>query len=397
MRTKGKGSQGIARPPRLLTTKPSRWLPPRVGIWAASPRSLIVTLLFCAFVATHASTTSQPRIFHHQHDVCSPSKWSPLVHVPEGMIPNVTAGTTTIQAGIVVAYCRHGLDRLWEEAKQLQWQGVNVAAIYIYSKCGKPLHTPPPEGLSRTWRFEELPNVGRNDQTFAQHLAWHAGKDLEDMLIFVKEWAEPHQLKMSEFAPIALRNGLGFSCRFKGGGPDWVQSDWHKTESVAEYAHKYVYVSLSSPARGKSNFISPYRGVLHWLRSLDFATGDREVIERTFKRPLVPVCYRGNFAMLRKNAEFISSDAWGKLAASLSREDNLEEGHFMERTWAAILSEEVPWEGWHGDAEELRRLADSIKNVRFFPGRLHVCRRLPSQRPWSPNRAYLNVFRLPYI
>jgi hypothetical protein len=57
---------------------------------------------------------------------------------------------------------------------------------------------------------------------------------------------------------------------------------------------------------------------------------------------LVPICYGGVFAT--QWGQLFSEDAavtprgWNHIARSLSRGDNILEGHFMERWWAELLS-----------------------------------------------------------
>ena len=54
-------------------------------------------------------------------------------------------------------------------------------------------------------------------------------------------------------------------------------------------------------------------------------------------QPLVPVCYGGNFAVKIANAQQVPHQIWSNMELSLSRGDNIEEGHFAERTWAGVL------------------------------------------------------------
>ena len=83
------------------------------------------------------------------------------------------------------------------------------------------------------------------------------------------------------------------------------------------------------------------------------------------KDDLVQVCYGGSFAATTEQVllspssgqdeeEPPSSDAdattrldsvfefWNNIEQSLSRANNLEEGHFMERTWAALFTKPIP-------------------------------------------------------
>ena len=53
----------------------------------------------------------------------------------------------------------------------------------------------------------------------------------------------------------------------------------------------------------------------------------------------VPVCYRGSFLAQRKQFLNQPEESWVKMEASLSRADNIVEGHYAERMWASALSD----------------------------------------------------------
>ena len=53
--------------------------------------------------------------------------------------------------------------------------------------------------------------------------------------------------------------------------------------------------------------------------------------------PLTPVCYGGNFAA-KATQIYPRKDLWKRMVTSLSRTNDIEEGHFAERAWAGILS-----------------------------------------------------------
>lgn len=59
---------------------------------------------------------------------------------------------------------------------------------------------------------------------------------------------------------------------------------------------------------------------------------------RTKARPVMPVCYGGGFATTREAVQQIAPETWRAIAESMERADNIEESHYMERTWAALLA-----------------------------------------------------------
>ena len=59
------------------------------------------------------------------------------------------------------------------------------------------------------------------------------------------------------------------------------------------------------------------------------------------QHPVRRVCYGGSFATFGRNVQRIPLGDWSALSTALQRGDNIEEGHFVERLWAALLSPPV--------------------------------------------------------
>ena len=55
---------------------------------------------------------------------------------------------------------------------------------------------------------------------------------------------------------------------------------------------------------------------------------------------IVPVCYGGKFASTVENIKKVNRSVWvwGAANKALTRGDNIAEGHYMERSWALLLS-----------------------------------------------------------
>lgn len=53
---------------------------------------------------------------------------------------------------------------------------------------------------------------------------------------------------------------------------------------------------------------------------------------------LVQVCYGGIFAASYSNIKRKDDSIWNGIELALSRGDNIEEGHFMERSWGRLLA-----------------------------------------------------------
>ena len=62
------------------------------------------------------------------------------------------------------------------------------------------------------------------------------------------------------------------------------------------------------------------------------------MIAQLSARPLWQTCYGGSFAARREGIVRWPLSFWRWLSSSLSRGDNILEGHFAERTWAKLLA-----------------------------------------------------------
>merc|ERR1712228_818995 len=51
-----------------------------------------------------------------------------------------------------------------------------------------------------------------------------------------------------------------------------------------------------------------------------------------------PVCYGGNFAATATKIHAVPRTFWERIKDALSRDDNIEEGHYVERMWAGFLT-----------------------------------------------------------
>ena len=102
--------------------------------------------------------------------------------------------------------------------------------------------------------------------------------------------------------------------------------------------------------REASAFKSVHRPLRLWLARLlstltpqYFATREERMraqafVNQVLRRPLVPVCYGGSFVAARASIEAVPHAIWVALERSLARGDNIEEGHYAERSWAALLT-----------------------------------------------------------
>ena len=301
--------------------------------------------------------------------VCSNATWWPLTTVPEVRHPSPHA----TKAGLVIAHCAQDLSWVAEDVERLRTTcehgRIDVVSIHVYSKCGNAIHGLPPWAVV-TW----MNNVGRNDHIMARHLANNVPRPLT---IFVKDsyYAnrrtshEHNHVDMCQFSNAALRNGIGMGC---GMHPrHWVTrngryasgSAWHAVDDLVQFQIDSYRPFSDGPGASKVPFQSPNRPLNNWLEQLHVVPHDK--LRKIFKPGrLVPVCYGGQFAVKRENVERVSREGWDNLAKSLVRGDNVEEGHFAERSWGALLTQDPRWANWN---DVQRALLDHSRIVHRHP------------------------------
>jgi len=211
---------------------------------------------------------------------------------------------------LVVSYCNENMS--WMNA---YFAGLGIQNVTIISKCIEPIiGFNPPQAV-----IERLPNVGRCDHAYA---TWMANMTKEDatenhIVIFMKGsrvlYQPGHRYRPIQDV-IRIANERGFGCE----AAPFDKSAFYRTDELRRFLianHK------------AENIKSPHENLGAWADALGIE----------LPSPLTPVCYGGNFAV-KATQIYAKKDLMSKMAESLSRGDNIEEGHFAERAWAGILS-----------------------------------------------------------
>ena len=233
---------------------------------------------------------------------------------------------------LIIAHCLHDLHWIHSFIK-----GFKIDDIMIFSKCSHPVIGAPEDS-----RVFNLPNVGRNDHNYARYMNLIYDKHNQDSEVFlfikddfhVSNSLQPHSLR-SLRELLIITHELGFACgRELGRNPLKLElSTYHYTPLLADF-------SLSDYERGRKRynativndeFPSKFENLSDFMNYLDYS----------FPK-LTQVCYRGNFATTRQTIQRHPKSLWYNLEKSLSRANNLEEGHFMERSWQ-IRSRVIKW------------------------------------------------------
>lgn len=260
---------------------------------------------------------------------------------------------------LVVAHCDNDLEWLNTFSRgRMKGRKRTIESVTVYSKCGIE-----PTGLPKYANVTKLDNVGRCDHSYSyfmnQVVANDSGKYGDnDVVFFVKD--NPYQARKGHWRRfndmIAQATLNGFSCALR---PDYFlnmrdmrPSVFHFWDLTKTFNYKKMYErrgGLQLQDNGKwalngdgkntktdedETFTSNFENLEAWTDFIGFEA----------QKPFHPVCYGGVFATtisrIRNRAPL-----WTKIEKSLSRADNLEEGHFAERSWATLLMKPLSTDG----------------------------------------------------
>lgn len=229
------------------------------------------------------------------------------------------------------------------------------------TKCGKPV-----VGAPDSAKIVRLENVGRCDHTYAHFMANYHSETKAipggDFVVFFKDNDNSHRnhysrhKKLNEMLPLA--DEFGFSCHEE---TNWVWSennhlldpicqisffhDWDGLQNfkVEEYSRlrrddNLQFRSQNGDRLGeyaeKMGIKPPHFSGVRSAAAIDADRGNHQ-------RAIVPVCYGGNFIV--QSDQILNRDPgfWEQIESSMTRSNNIAEGHFMERLWGTILAKPI--------------------------------------------------------
>lgn len=260
----------------------------------------------------------------------------------------------SLKVSIVISHCARALDWFNDATS-----GLDVRSVTVYSKCGKPV-----VGAPSSARIIQLPNVGRCDHSFTSYmntLAGAKGMDPESVVLFMKDtFTVPHSAYLEHRVlteVVAEASGpSGFSCghlpnytltfdktkpfrkawfdTIFNHGAEW--SFWHDVSEISKFALD-SYVSAGR-----------YQNELTENNKKLFSASEVPTFETWWKRlgapelnKIMPVCYSGVFAVQIRNIMY-AAPALARMQKMLERGDNIIEGHYAERSYAALLLPQLP-------------------------------------------------------
>lgn len=236
---------------------------------------------------------------------------------------------------IVVSHCKASLNWMPSYLGDLS---KNVASIHILSKCGQGV-----EGAPENAEIQVLPNVGRNDHAFAYYITsilpnFKLSTDTDDdsIVVFLKDTmmqkvhqgdGQFHRTDLDSLVHLASSSN-GFACGLGIVDKSW--SAYHDKDTLFTFAKKEYERGVDDYHTGDGvPFQSDKYGSVG-----DFYTS----LNANPLPALVQVCYGGMFAALTANIFKQDAHVWKAIETSLSRGDNIEEGHYAERLWGALLA-----------------------------------------------------------
>jgi hypothetical protein len=261
--------------------------------------------------------------------------------------------------------------------------GYHIHHIDIISKCGLEVIGAPANST-----IIRLPNVGRCDHSYAWWISTqlqNASRTLsdKDVVFFLKDdlsdsnihqkghWktlaqmlATLHEYSFVCGMAVDLLPTLNFQSkngRPKSTGPPvYLLSAYHDKETLMGFRRTQYKRNVKNYDSDNIPFKSNFDNLGHWLTTMaKTTTATSSLVNIT--TPIVPVCYGGVFAV--SWVQIVQRQPlklWQNIESSLTRGNNIEEGHFCERSWAALLAPPL-------SPQSLLALNKSSDGISFHP------------------------------
>ena len=344
------------------------------------------------------------------------TSWEAIHRCAEPPRPRPAGLSPALLVEVVVAHCSMELSWLRVELERLEGLGrIWVGRVSVYSKCSTPV-----VNASAAWTVYQLPNVGRNDHTYAHHIATSHGCMLPTVF-FVKDrpaagWSSMKNRIVPVDDMVRLVATSGFACGFRAADRSLASFHWAPTVStfsISSYkttSHNQKAAARANPSgmpctdwsqhrlgddadwvarRGHAHDGEPSRALAinnckkwHRRQALGFKapagtlrswlnnTGaPAKSVQKILGLPLWQMCYGGSFAARRPEIVRWPHALWRWLATSLVRGDNIAEGHYMERLWGVLLAPALRPE----TLEALLCATGHVRTVGGYYGMLHGC------------------------
>ena len=246
---------------------------------------------------------------------------------------------------VVIAHCKHSLDFLGDLRGDIVSAGLHLKLIIIVAKCGetaalRALRNTASHELWGVLNVVPQSNVGRCDHSWATHIArnYHT---LASRLIMIKDsWADHNLFERLNGSALVAATTSDFACAYGNlrckqwnfSCKDGNEHLWHSAAELLSFRiSNYQKPWDQSNHSITSDFPARHRPLGNWMLSLQLPS-------HVETQRYLPVCYGGGFVAARSAVHRVPEIAWRRIVESLSRGDNVEESHYMERMWAALLT-----------------------------------------------------------
>ena len=237
---------------------------------------------------------------------------------------------------IVVSHCKSDLEWITDFTK-----GHDIASIHVISKCGMPVL-----GSPEFATIEVLPNVGRCDHTYAYYISTvldqkiKEGEEDNSVVFFLKDDISANNLHQSgKWNSFKSMLGLasstnGFGCGIlpgstKFGLDRFALSAYHEYSTLFDFSMQNYSRNIKGYTTDGVVFQSEYETLGSWVKMLGSLNPMNEIVQ---------ICYGGVFAASVSNIKKQNSSVWKNIEKSLSRGNNIQEGHYAERSWAPLMA-----------------------------------------------------------
>ena len=267
---------------------------------------------------------------------------------------------------MIVSHCKRDLSWTTNFTK-----GHDVASIIVISKCGNPVVGAPERAI-----VLPLPNVGRCDHSYAFYITTLLDQQIindedEDssIIVFAKDDMDPENVHQGDFGSknpyldfdtlIKLASSVnGFSCGLRPPYRDFTKETLYNISAYHDTETWFNFTIMEYPDWKGFNYTVdevPFASNYPNLKSFYESLHDKEDLIYP-PSSLVQVCYGGIFATTVSSIRRTDMSVWRMIQRRLSRGNNIQEGHYMERLWAYLLSKSLePYQ-----VETLRNQTDRI-------------------------------------
>lgn len=238
---------------------------------------------------------------------------------------------------IVLSHCKSDISWL-----STFTQGYKISSMHVITKCGRAVKGAPADAV-----IIELPNIGRCDHTYAYYINHvldrkKEGMDLETSIVFFLKddmsATNIHQIgNWTDFATMLrlASSTNGFAC---GLGGHTSSSSKINVDNYSAFHEKNSLFNFRIEEYNRNTKGYKNDSVAFQSNFTNFGSFYDFYFQIPHHQELVQVCYGGVFAASYQNIKNVDSSMWENVEKALSRGNNIQEGHYMERAWASLLA-----------------------------------------------------------